>query len=76
MDPNSRGCAFSMLNQRKPRNFCAEAVGVRVTFTWLKDTSVGCGTAAEVSGLNPLSCGNVCLTNPENWVTISAIFVM
>ena len=37
---------------------CAEAVGARVTFTWLKDTLVGCGTAAEVSDLNSLSCGN------------------
>ena len=35
-----------------------EAVGARVTFTWLKDTSVGCGTAAEVSDLNSLSHGN------------------
>ena len=33
-------------------------MGARVTFTWLKDTLVGCGTAAEVSDLNSLSCGN------------------
>ena len=37
---------------------CAEAVGAHVTFPWLKDTLVGCGTAAEVSDLNSLSCGN------------------
>ena len=33
-------------------------MGAHVTFTWLKDTLVGCGTAAEVSDLNSLSCGN------------------
>ena len=27
-------------------------------FIWLKDTLVGCGTAAEGSDLNSLSCGN------------------
>ena len=37
---------------------CAEAVGARATVTWLNDTLVGCGTAAEVSDLNSLSCGN------------------
>ena len=36
---------------------CAEAVGAGLTFIWLKDTLVGC-TAAEVSDLNSLSCGN------------------
>ena len=48
--PNPRGPLKSLC--------CAEAVGVRVTFTWLKYTLVGCGTAAEVSDLNSLSCGN------------------
>ena len=37
---------------------CAEVVGAHVNFTWLKDTSVGCGTAAEVSDLNSLSRRN------------------
>ena len=50
--PNPRGPLKSL--------FCSavQAVGARVTFTWLKDTLVGCGTAAEVSDLNSLSCGN------------------
>ena len=30
----------------------ADTVGVRLTFIWLKDTEVGCGTTAEVSDLN------------------------
>ena len=37
---------------------CADGMGARLTFTWLKDTLIWCGTAAEVSDLNSLSCGN------------------
>ena len=33
-------------------------MGARLTFTWLKDTLIWCGAAAEVSDLNSLSCGN------------------
>ena len=32
--------------------------GCTCNFTWVKDTLVGCGTAAEVSDLNSHSFGN------------------
>ena len=47
-------------------------MGVRLTFIWLKDTLVGCGTAAEVANLNSLSCRNSVPTNSENWVTFGS----
>ena len=52
---NSHACAFSVPNPRGPPEItiwlCCTEVGACVTFTWLTDTSVGCGTAAEVSDL-------------------------
>ena len=36
----------------------AETVAVRPTCIWLKDTTIGCSTAVEVSDLNLQDCGN------------------
>ena len=40
-------------------SFCsAESVGARLSYIWLKDTTIGCGTAVEIGDLNSQYCGN------------------
>ena len=42
----------------------AETVDERPTYTWLKDTTIGCSTAVETSDLNSQDCGNAVPNQP------------
>ena len=35
-----------------------ETVDASPTYIWLKDTTIGCSTAVEISDLNSQDCGN------------------
>ena len=60
-----KGLHFLCLSSGDPILLCsAETVDARPTYIWLKDTTIGCSIAVEISDLNSQDCGNAASNQP------------